>query len=339
MEKILTISIAAYNAEKYLVRCLSSFISSDILSMLEILVIDDGSQDTTAQITKKIEKQYPESIRLIHKKNGGHGSTINTGIKNATGKYFKTVDADDWVDQTGIRYLLNFLSKNDVDLILNPYNKVNEYGNIIEDVPCVKSSMVEYGRIYQIEDIAQILIIAMHAFTFKTQILKNMNREIDEHCFYVDAEYTIFPLPLVHTVTVLDFPVYLYLSGINEQSMNIQNMIKRREEHLRVIRRVIEFYNEKIGNIRDELGQLIYERIIEIIKIQYIIYFSMNDLTQSKKEILKFECEIHEANNVLYIGVLSQKNYYSMKLLKILRIIKFNGYKEIIRILQLLKLL
>lgn len=96
--KILTVSIAAYNADWCLKKCLDSFIASKYLDLLDIIVVNDGSKDNTAAIASEYVKKFSASIRLINKENGGHGSTINTSIDNAMGKYFKIVDSDDWVD-------------------------------------------------------------------------------------------------------------------------------------------------------------------------------------------------------------------------------------------------
>ena len=65
---------------------------------VEILIVDDGSHDRTAEIADVYEKKYPGIIRAIHQENGGHGEAVNAGIHNATGLYFKVVDSDDWVD-------------------------------------------------------------------------------------------------------------------------------------------------------------------------------------------------------------------------------------------------
>ena len=65
---------------------------------VEILIVDDGSKDRTAEIADEYAKKYPTIIRAIHQENGGHGEAVNAGIRNAAGLYFKVVDSDDWVD-------------------------------------------------------------------------------------------------------------------------------------------------------------------------------------------------------------------------------------------------
>ena len=81
MTKELTISIAAYNVEKFLERTLESLvISKDYLERIEVIIVDDGSIDSTSVIAEKYCRNYPNSFRLIKKENGGYGSTVNCSI-------------------------------------------------------------------------------------------------------------------------------------------------------------------------------------------------------------------------------------------------------------------
>ena len=120
MNKILTVSIAAYNVEKFLEKTLDSLIIKDIDS-LEVLIINDGSKDGTLHIARKYEKEYPNIFRVINKENGGYGSTINVGIDNANGKYFKQLDGDDWYEKDNLKEILNILQNSDEDIIYTPY--------------------------------------------------------------------------------------------------------------------------------------------------------------------------------------------------------------------------
>ena len=90
MNKVLTISIAAYNVEEYLAETLDScIVHPNLQSYLEVLIVDDGSTDGTLEIAQEYEKEYPEVFHVISKENGGYGSTINAALKIATGKYQK----------------------------------------------------------------------------------------------------------------------------------------------------------------------------------------------------------------------------------------------------------
>ena len=96
--KLLTIVVPIYNTEKYLERCVESITPKDVLEDVEILLVNDGSKDNSLQIMKKYAAKYPDTVKVIDKENGGHGSTINAGLKVATGRYFKVLDSDDWFD-------------------------------------------------------------------------------------------------------------------------------------------------------------------------------------------------------------------------------------------------
>ena len=124
MDKILTISVAAYNSEGWLTRCLDSFVIDEVMDKLEVIIVNDGSTDGTHDIASEYCSRYPDVFRLIDKKNSGHGSTINTSLKAATGKYYKLVDSDDWVEKAGLIKLVHALEKTDADLVLNPFYEV-----------------------------------------------------------------------------------------------------------------------------------------------------------------------------------------------------------------------
>lgn len=95
MDKI-SVIIPVYNTEKYLKRCLDSIINQTFKN-LEIIIVDDGSTDSSPQICDN----YAESddrIRVIHKTNGGLSSARNAGIDIATGIYISFIDSDDYID-------------------------------------------------------------------------------------------------------------------------------------------------------------------------------------------------------------------------------------------------
>ena len=97
--KYLTIAIPSYNSELYLERCLDSMIlPAGWMEQVEIIVVNDGSTDRTGEIADDYVRRFPDTVKVIHKENGGHGSGVNAGLEHAEGKYFKVVDSDDWLD-------------------------------------------------------------------------------------------------------------------------------------------------------------------------------------------------------------------------------------------------
>ena len=92
--KILSIAIPCYNSEAYMEKCIDSLLVGG--EDVEILVVNDGSSDRTAEIADAYAKKYPTIVKAIHQENGGHGEAVNAGIRNASGLYFKVVDCDEY---------------------------------------------------------------------------------------------------------------------------------------------------------------------------------------------------------------------------------------------------
>lgn len=123
MEKKLSVTIPCYNVSEYLNETLDSLIRCRTIDFLDIIIVDDGSKDNTLDIANSYVKQYPDSIRIVAKENGGHGSTINEGLKIAVGKYFAVIDGDDWVDSGIMDELVNYLAKVDTDVVITGHYK------------------------------------------------------------------------------------------------------------------------------------------------------------------------------------------------------------------------
>lgn len=176
MEKLLSIVVPTYNVEKYLRKCLESFCMEGVQDKLEVLVINDGSTDSSVDIAGEYAGKYPGIFRIINKENGGHGSTINCGILEAKGKYFKVVDSDDWVDKEAFCKLFEYLGKCNSDVVYTNFHHVDdrtgkktvEFASPFPDV--------EYGREYHFSEIKSSFFLKMHGYTIKTELLRNIPR-------------------------------------------------------------------------------------------------------------------------------------------------------------------
>lgn len=299
MDKILTITVPAYNVEMYLDSILPTFLDDQILDVIEIFIVNDGSKDKTKEIGQRYVDQYPGIVYLIDKENGGHGSTINKGIELATGKYFKVVDGDDWVDTKEFVKFVKILGKLEMDVVATPYVRVNETTKERE----IKTFLnVEFEKTYEVDDVLNDMgeQYAMHALTFKTKILKKIPK-ISEHCFYVDMEYIIYPLKYIKTITFLNILVYQYRVGNSEQSVSIKNKQKNREMHKRVIKNLIEYFlNEELSSGKHTF---LSNRVRRLISEQIRIYLSFNPSSEIKKELTDFCSLLSERVPDLYAHI------------------------------------
>ena len=113
---LLTIGIPAYNVELYIEDTVLSVAKSKQHDQLEILIINDGSSDHTLEVATRIAQEY-NCVKVIDKPNGGHGSAINAALKNATGKYFRLLDGDDWFNTDEFDKYLEKLESEDADIV------------------------------------------------------------------------------------------------------------------------------------------------------------------------------------------------------------------------------
>lgn len=300
MGKILTVVIPSYNVEVYLEDCLESFVNSEVMEEIEVLIVNDGSTDQTEQIGKRYEKKYPDTFRVITKVNGGHGSTINRGIEEAKGKYFKVVDGDDWVDTRNFIKLVKKLMETDADLVANNYTWMNHTSGLPEKRQEYPFEKVEYNKLYPFSEIADTTEIGMHAMTVKTELLRRAGEKIDEHTFYVDVEYIIFPIPYVQTVLFLEESVYRYRLGLPNQSMSIQKMQKNMKNHLRVLMR-LQRYCEKVSPfVPEDKRRYINATIAAMITSQIKIYISFPLGSGMRKHVIKLEDYFYHHNRDAY---------------------------------------
>ena len=245
MAKLLTISIAAYNVEDVLKQCVDSFLPSRHLNKLEIIIVDDGSKDHTAEIAEKYQRQHPECIKFIKKENGGHGSTINAALAAATGKYFKIVDGDDWVDIIALDDLLEYVEDNEPDIIINHYNKV--YDKTIHPVNIFEK--LKEKHIFKLFELVKnkVPFYPMHSMTVKTEILRKSGQTISEHCFYVDNELIFYSMMNCETIAFLPGHIYQHRLGVNGQSVSPEGLYKHIEDLMHVLDKLFTLFQNLYG--------------------------------------------------------------------------------------------
>lgn len=130
----ITVIIPAYNIEDLLGRCIESVVSQDYpKELLEIIVVDDGSTDSTGRIADEYADKY-QNVTALHKENGGSSSARNLGLKHATGEYIGFVDSDDFVDKRMFGSLVDAAKRYDADMVQVSRDEIAEDGSMLPDV-------------------------------------------------------------------------------------------------------------------------------------------------------------------------------------------------------------
>lgn len=286
MDKVLTVSVAAYNVEKTIGETLDHFTKVVNKNLIEVLVVNDGSTDNTLSIVKKYADEYPNIFKILDKKNGGWGSTLNTGIANATGKYFKQLDGDDYFNDENMDDFLCYLQNYDADMVYSPFVMFDDKtGGVIKQLGSYNWLFKQGVKIYldELED----FMPAMHTLTVKTEILKNSNIKITEHCFYTDLEFVLKAYNKCTTMYYYDRNIYYYRIARDGQSMSVTGVRKHYKEHQKVLFTMIDYMNSDVDNPNVKRQYL--NRLQGAAYLQYLFYMALPCNYKNKKELREYD--------------------------------------------------
>jgi glycosyltransferase involved in cell wall biosynthesis len=288
--KLISFAIPCYNSAAYMRKCIESVLLGG--DDVEVIIVDDGStKDNTLAIAREYEAKYPNIVKAVHQENGGHGEAVNTGLLHATGRYFKVVDSDDWVDEKSYRRILKclkgFSDENLPDMVVANYvydkvgakrKKVIHYNNVFPDEKMF--SWDEIGR-FRVDQ-----YILMHSVIYRTQLLKDCGIKLPSHTFYVDNIFVFEPLPEVKKIYYINTNFYRYFIGREDQSVNENIMISRIDQQIAVTKRMIDFY---LGcDIRSEQCRrymIKYLRIMMEVSSIFLIISGTDENLKKKKEL------------------------------------------------------
>ncbi len=290
--KLLTFAIPCYNSQDYMENCIKSLLPGG--DDVEILIVDDGSKDSTPEIADAYAKKYPGIVRAIHQENGGHGEAVNAGIRNATGLFFKVVDSDDWVDAEAYAKILDKLrdlagGAKTLDMFVANYVYEKEgakHKKVMHYSFLPKERMFTWSEVGHIHKGQYIL---MHSVIYRTQLLRDCGLELPKHTFYVDNIYVYTPLPSVKNMYYMDVDFYRYFIGREDQSVNEKVMIGRIDQQIRVNKIMVdEFDLWKIQNRRLRRYMFNYLEIITVISTIMLIRSGTEENLEKKRELWSY---------------------------------------------------
>lgn len=241
--KVITFGIPSYNAAADMDHCISSILEgSRYASDIEIVIVDDGSNDETPQKADAWEARYPGIVRAIHQENGGHGMAVLAGLREAQGTYYKVVDSDDWLDAEALATMLTILRgfedrNTRVDLFISNYVYEKVYEGTRTGINYKMA--LPRKRIFTWDEIGRFRPdqnLLMHSLCYRTDVLRSHDLPMPPHTFYVDNIYAYVPLPHCKTMYYADIDLYRYFIGREGQSVNEATMVKRLDQQYRITR-------------------------------------------------------------------------------------------------------
>ena len=267
-----SIIVPFYNVENYIEKCLQSLVNQT-LEDIEILLVNDGSQDSSKTIAKQFVEKYPNKIIYLEKENGGLSDARNYAIPHAKGEYIAFLDSDDYVEINMYEEMYNKAKKEDLDYVECDF--LWEYPD-----KTLESKGKQYSN--KKEMFIHTRVVAWNKL-IKREIVQDNHLEFPKGYRYEDVEFFYKLLPFIHHYGIVQKSFIHYVQRENSIS-NVQNT--RTKEIIDVLEHVIEYY--KTNNLFDE-----YKEEMEYTYARYILCSSMLRMVmiedkKKRKEIIQF---------------------------------------------------
>ena len=217
--------VPVYNCEKYLESCILSILGQNGKNQLEVILIDDGSQDKSGELADKLADEYV-NVRTFHKKNGGVASARNKGIREARGKYILFIDGDDTIADNLSEKVDSVVKKEEQDMII--YGMSFDYfrhANLerSDKVSCGHEGEYNADKVWKeyksfFDDNA--LSSACNK-VFSTDIIRKNNLQFNERMMlYEDYDFVLRYLTYMKKVCCIAEPLYHYRNDLENMHLN-----------------------------------------------------------------------------------------------------------------------
>lgn len=174
---------------------------------IEILVINDGSTDSSESVIKSYQEKYPDAITYYAKQNSGVADTRNYGIEKAKGKYILFVDSDDYIEKDLFAHLASYMDQ-DIDIIKFKMQKVDKNKNILEKIDGPTFEIENGQKAFQKLAFLDVLIDSPCIYAFKKELFTNNHLQFMKGTEHED--FGLIPLVILKANSVVSIPVYGY---------------------------------------------------------------------------------------------------------------------------------
>ena len=314
--KLLSVIIPMYNSQETIQKCLDSLLlGEEQMRLLEVVVVDDGSEDRGAEYAKAYRIKYPDSFRIVKKQNGGHGSAVNAGVSCCRGKYFKVLDADDWVNTDSLSRLLQQLKETDAQVIVCGYDRYQVQTKKLVPVSFPHGGQGKPGLhgagcgLEKIElDMGQLIrewgryrqLFCLHGMIYHTGFYKSLRYRQPEHVSYDDAFFFTVPCSHADRICILDLQLYVYRTGEASQSVSRKNREMRIHQLEAVIRAIVQTKNRS-GEKTEAGREYWYRKLVSVVTDYYVTAFlRFQNRRQGRKTASRFTRNLARMDRELY---------------------------------------
>lgn len=325
---ILSIIVPIYNTEKYLDRCITTILNQT-LKNIELILINDGSTDSSLKIIKKYEK-IDNRIKIIDQLNVGLSSTRNKGIKIAKGKYIAFVDSDDYIDnKKAYELMVKIAEQKKSEIVIGNYLFVNEknqlwprYDKNIFTNPLnfKKNSFLKNKKIFY-DSLSQGVWNKIYKRTFITQ----NNLKFPDGLIFEDTPFSLEVVSLSKKISILPINVYNYYIG-RQESLSRKKGIKQLDflKTAELSKNVAKKYKIYEKYFPYFIWLVLPVHQLDIIENKYRKLF-FNTLKENiTKEDFTLVLKYGNENDIKFLKLVKSKNYFEYNLIEQTKRIKIN---------------
>ena len=296
----LSIIVPVYNVEKYIDKCLKSLVNQT-LQDIEIIIVNDGSQDKSAEIIEKYVTQNLGKIKYYEKKNGGLSSARNYGLEYATGEYVVCLDSDDYVEKNMYEEMYNLAKKEKSDMVECDFIWEWEYGKKVFDKRRdykIKKEMMKRPR-----------VVAWNKI-YKRELLNKTKTRFPESLIYEDLEFFYKLLPYLNKISYIN-KYFVHYTQREDSISNTQT--EKTGDIFKILDSIFDFYKEK--NLYNK-----YKKELKYMSRRILLGSSMKRILKIKDNNIKRKMVLKTLIFLLKYGNMKNfKSNISAKNIKVIR--------------------
>ena len=260
-EPVLTIAVPTFNMEWCLAKNLRTYRDHRLFYRLEVLCVNNASEDSSKEIIESFCSETPEIYRMIDREIDDYGAAINDAISSARGKYFRIVDADDWVNTEDLIKLVDTLEKGGADVVLTDYQMVSMDDQSVKAVRAMERG-ANYGQVCTTFEGPIQTLPSTHGTTYRLKLLREHHFYVQTGLFFVAEEYVILPYLYARSVIYYPYDIYRYQVANPNQSTSPVNRARYYKHREKVLRRLItEYHAAQRGDVDAYRLDYCYRRI------------------------------------------------------------------------------
>lgn len=318
----ISVIVPVYNVEKYLEKCIESIINQTF-EKYEIILVDDGSTDSSCEIVDYYGEKYPQIINVFHKKNGGLGDARNYGINHAKGEYLIFIDSDDYIELDMLECLYNKAKEYNSDIVMCRFKSITESGNI-KYISKEKFSEDELMTLSKNKDLMLTHPAAWNKMYRRELFLSNNDIRYPSQVWYEDIRTTLKLFNVANSIIYVDKVLYNYL--IREGSITNNKNCERNSEIVDALNDIVYYFksNNKYEEYKEEIEYLTIFHVYITASVRVLMIDDKSSLINYLRSFLytnfpdwtknKYIKNL-DANKKIILSLLNKKQYWLIKII------------------------